>query len=260
MAMDTLLESDNMRLDKAGKLAWLTFTRERYLNAMSVDCTFQINRLLEAVRDDQEVRVLVIRGHGRAFSTGLDLKEFSAGKVDMTYHQRWEAALRTIETMEQLVIVGMHGYCLGGALQLALACDIRVSTPGCRLGLPALKESLVPGLAVRRLAMYVGLGRAKRLILGGEDLSGLEALGIGLVDHVVPGEDFFAELDGVAAGYLKACSLGARMGKLLINRTLDMGYDEALEDYMGLQERAQYSPDAQRAKKAYLDKTEPEWE
>jgi enoyl-CoA hydratase/carnithine racemase len=78
--------------------------------------------------------------------------------------------------MEKLIIVGMHGYCLGGALQLALAADIRVGTADCQIGLPAIKESLIPGLGTLRLPRYIGWGRAKKMILGGQNIDGEEAL------------------------------------------------------------------------------------
>lgn len=258
--METLLEFEHMRLEKEGKMAWVTFTRERCLNAMNNDATVQINRLALAVREDPDIRVLIIRGQGRAFSTGLDLKELAADQIDMSYHHRWERALRLFETMEKVVVAGFHGYCLGGALQLALACDIRVSTPDCQIGLPATRESLVPGLSVLRLPRYVGMGRAKRLIMGGENISGEEALKIGLVDHLVPAEDFFSHLDGIAAKYLMACSTGMRASKTLINLVADMDYEDALKKYFELQERSQYSVDAERAKKAYLAREEPEWQ
>lgn len=258
--METLFELEDMRLAKEGKLAWLTFTRERYLNAMSNSCTLQLNRLAMALREDLEVRVVIIRGEGRAFSTGIDLKEFSAGQIEMVYHQRWEQALRLFETIEKLVIVGMHGYCLGGALQLALACDIRVSTPDCQLGLPAIKESLIPGLSTWRLPRYVGWGRAKKLIFGGQSLTGEEALQIGLVDHLVPAEDFFSQLNVVAQDYLKACSTGTRLSKLVLNQAFDLDYEAALDYYMKMQERAQHSLDAEEGKRAYLEKREPRWQ
>ncbi|MBI1881716.1 MAG: enoyl-CoA hydratase/isomerase family protein, partial [Chloroflexi bacterium] len=141
--METLLEFEHMRLEKDGKLAWVTFTRERYLNAMNNAAAVQLNRVALALREDPDVRVVVIRGQGRAFCTGIDLKELAAGDIDMTYFKLWEKALRLFETMEKIVVVGMHGYCLGGALQLALAADIRVRTPDCQMGLPAIKESLI---------------------------------------------------------------------------------------------------------------------
>ncbi len=258
--MKILLEFEHMRLEKEGKLAWVTFTRERYLNAMNNEATVQINRVAMALREDPEVRVVVFRGQGRAFSTGIDLKQLSASEIDMTYHHRWEKALRIFEMMEKIVIVGMHGYCLGGALQLALASDIRVSTADCQIGLPAIRESLIPGLSTWRLPRYVGWGRAKKLILGGENVSGEEALRIGLVDHLAPAEDFFTHLDEVAHQYLKACSTGTRMSKLVLNHAFDMDYEEILQYYLEVQERTQYSLDGEEGKRAYSEKRDPKWQ
>ena len=258
--METLLELGNMRLEKDGKSAWVTFTRESHLNSLNNEGTEQLNQLVLALKEDPDIRVVVIRGQGRAFCTGIDLKELAADRIDMSYHERFEKALRIIETMEKVVIVGMHGYCLGGALQLAMACDIRVSTADCQIGLPAIRESLVPGLGTWRLPRYVGWGRAKRLILGGENISGEEALSIGLVDHLAPAEDFFGHLDQLAANYLKSCSLGSRMSKLLTNSAFDLDYDAFLAEYFRLQERTQYSMDAEEGKRAYLEKRDPVWQ
>ena len=258
--MKTLLDYPFMRLETEGKSAWVTFTRERYLNAMNNDCTVQINRIAMALKEDPNVRVIIIRGEGRAFSTGIDLRELSADRIEMVYHHRWERALRLFETMEKIVIVGMHGYCLGGALQLALAADIRISTPDCRIGLPAIKESLIPGLGTFRLPRYIGCGRAKKMILGGQNIDGEEALRIGLVDHIVPEESFFSRVDEVAATYLEACSVGTRMSKLMINQAFDMEYAEILPFYVKLQERAQSSLDAEEAKQAYMAKRTPQWQ
>ncbi len=258
--MKTLLELEYMRLEKEDKLAWITFTRERYLNAMNNEAGIQLNRLAAALREDPDVRVVVIRGQGRAFSTGIDLKQLSADEIDMSYHHRWEKALRMFETMEKIVLVGMHGYCLGGALQLALAVDIRVSTPDCQIGLPAIRESLIPGLSTWRLPRYVGWGRAKKLILGGENISGETALQIGLVDHIVPVDDFFNQVDQIAADYLKACSTGTRMSKLVINRAFDADYETIYQYYLEVQERAQYSLDGEEGKRAYAEKRDPVWQ
>lgn len=175
--METLLELSNMRLDKDGKLAWINFTRESHLNAVNNEGTRQLTRLAMALREDPDIRVVVIRGQGRAFCTGIDLKELAADRIDMSYHERFEKALRIFETMEKVIIVGMHGYCLGGALQLAMACDIRVGTADCQIGLPAIRESLVPGLGTWRLPRYVGWGRAKKLILGGGEYIGRKSAG-----------------------------------------------------------------------------------
>jgi len=147
----------------------------------------------------------------------------------------------------------------GGALQLALACDIRVSTPNCRIGLPAIKESLVPGLGPWRLPAYIGLGRAKRLVYGGKNIRGEEALAIGLVDHLVPEEDFFSHLDGIAREYHETCSVGMRMSKFVLNEAFHMDYDTVYPHYFKLQERAHFSRDAEEARRAYLEKRNPVW-
>lgn len=258
--MKTLLDYEFMRLETEDKLAWITFTRESYLNAMNNDCTRQIHHIAMALKEDPNVRVVIIRGKGRAFSTGIDLKELSADQIAMVYHQRWEHALRLLENMEKIVIAGMHGYCLGGGLQLALAADIRISTPDCQIGLPAIQESLVPGLGTFRLPRYIGCGRAKKMILGGQNIDGEEAFRIGLVDHLVPEDDFFNRIDEIAATYLAACSVGTRMSKLLINQAFDMDYDQFLLLYFKLQERAQSSLDAEEAKQAYRSKRTPNWQ
>jgi len=258
--MEKMFDSEFMHLEKEGKLAWLTFARENQLNAMNNAGVDQIDRIASTLRDDPNVRVVIIRGAGRAFCTGIDLKELAAERIEMDYHHRWEQALRYFETMEKLVIVGMHGYCLGGALQLALAADIRVSTAECQIGLPAIKESLIPGLATMRLPRYIGWGRAKKMILGGQNIDGREALRIGLVDHIVAAENFFSHLDEIAGNYLAACSAGTRLSKLVTNQAFGMDYETLLQYYFELQQGAQFSPDAQEAKRAYLDKREPKWQ
>ena len=258
--METLIRSANMTLEKEAKLAWVTLTRESHLNAVNNDSTAALNRVSEAIAKDPDIRVAVIRGRGRAFCTGIDLQQLAADEIDMSYHHRWEKALRCLEQSEKIIIVGMHGYCLGGGLQLALAADIRISTPACRIGLPAIRESLIPGLAVWRLPRYVGWGRAKKLIIGGENITGDEAQSIGLVDHLVPEENFFSHLDRVAAAYLKTCSTGTRMSKLLTNQAYDKDYADISALYFQLQERSQSGPDAEEAKRAYLEKRDPEWQ
>ena len=258
--METMLEYEFMRLENEGKLAWLTFTRKNHLNALNNACIDQIGRIARMLREASNVRLVIIRGEGRAFCTGIDLKELAANQIEMDYHHRWEQSLHLFETMEKLIMVGMHGYCLGGALQLALAADIRISTSECQLGLPAIKESLIPGLATMRLPRYIGWGRAKKMILGGKNIDGREALRIGLVDHIVPQGDFFAHLDQIAGDYLSACSLGTRMSKLVTNQAFDLSYETILQYYFELQQRAQLSPDAEEAKRAYLNKREPKWQ
>ncbi len=250
---------ETMYWQKDGKIARVTLNRPERLNAMNNQATLDLNTVADAIAGDDEIRLVLITGTGRSFSTGIDLKQLSADEIEMVYHQRFERALRTFETMEKLVMVGIKQYCLGGGLQLALATDIRVAADNAILGLPAIKECLIPGLSTYRLARYVGLGRAKRLILSGMNISADEAFQMGLVDHILPLEEFDVKLEELAQQYLDNNSKAMRLSKLLINETFNLDYDAALARYMELQQAAQTSTDHVEAKRAYAQKRNPVW-
>lgn len=248
---------ETMAWERDGKIARISFNRPQFLNAMSNQATIDINTIVDAVAKEDDVRVVVIAGTGRSFSTGIDLKQLSTDQIEMVYHHRWERALRVFETMEKIVIVGIKEYCLGGGLQLALACDIRVAADNAILGLPAIKESLIPGLGTYRLAHYVGLGRAKRLVLSGENVGAQDAYAMGLVDYVVPLAQFETRLEELVAQYLRVCSVATVKSKTLVNLSFELGYDAFLEKYFELQEIAQTSDDHFEARRAYREKRDP---
>ncbi len=248
---------ETMGWEIQGKIARVQFNRPQLLNAMSNQATIDINTVADAIGGDDGVRVVVITGKGRSFSTGIDLKQLSTDQIEMVYHRRWERALRLFETMEKIVIVGIKEYCLGGGLQLALACDIRVAADNAILGLPAIKESLIPGLGTYRLPHYVGLGRAKRLVLSGENVNAQEALQMGLVDYVVPLPEFEARLEEFAERYLRVCSVATVKSKALVNQSFQLDYDKFMAEYLRLQEIAQTSEDHFEARRAYREKRDP---
>jgi enoyl-CoA hydratase/carnithine racemase len=240
-----------------GKVARIVFKRPEFLNAMNNQATIDINTIADAISKEGGVRVVVITGAGRSFCTGIDLKELSSGQIEMFYHHRWEHALRIFEMMEKIVVAGIKEYCLGGGLQLALACDVRVAADNALLGLPAIKESLIPGLATYRLPRYVGLGRAKRLILSGEFVNAQEALAMGLVDDVVPLAEFERRLEEIIKKYGRTCSVATVKSKILCNRSFEMEYNGFLEKYFELQEISQNSDDHAEAQRAYLENRDP---
>lgn len=250
-------ELKTIKWTKDGKIARVIFNRPHVLNAMDNQTTMDLNTIADAVAKEKDVRVVIISGEGRAFSTGIDLKQLARDEIEMEYHHRFERAPRTFETMEKIVIAAIKQYCLGGALQLALACDVRVAASNAILGLPAIKEGLVPGLGTWRLAHYIGLGRAKRYILSGEDIKAREALALGLVDYVVPLAQFERRVEKIAQEYAKVCAVGTIQSKLLANESFDLGYEPFLKEYFRRQEIAQTSDDHMEARKAYLEKRDP---
>ena len=160
------------------------------------------------------------------------------GETPHQYYENWDRALRILEQAEKVLICAMHGYALGGGLQLALACDIRIATEDCKLGLPAVKEGIVPGLGTFRLPRYIGLGRAKWMALSGENIDGRRAYDIGLIDHVVKTETFDAGVSALVEQYARVCSEGTLQSKMLLNMAFDMPHGQFSEEYLRRQRLA----------------------
>ena len=251
------MKFETIDFEKEGRVGGLTLNRPHLLNAMNYQGSLDLNRAAEMIRDDADLRLVLIRGAGRAFCTGIDLKQLAAGDTPHQYYENWDRALRILEQSEKILICAMHGYSLGGGLQLALACDIRIATEECQFGLPAIKEGIVPGLGTWRLSRYIGLGRAKWMTLSGENIDGRRAYQIGLIDHIVKAESFDEEVKALVEKYSRVCSEGTRQSKMLLNMSFDMPHGQFFEEYLRRQTIALKSPDHQEAMAAYREKREP---
>ena len=250
---------ESMLYESDGDLIRLTLNRPQALNAVNYRGTLELHEAAQAIHDDPTARAVIIRGVGRAFCAGIDLKELGAGDTPHAYFYHWDRALRLLELSDKLVLCAIQGYALGGGLQLPLACDIRIATTDCQLGLPAAKEGFVPGLGTFRLPRYIGLGRAKHMALSGENLDGNEALRIGLVDHVVSPDQFDAEVEALTQRYLSISSEGARQTKLMLSAFQDYTHGEFFEEYLRRQAIAMGSPDHGEALSAMREGREPDY-
>ncbi len=250
---------ETMRYESDGDLIRLTLNRPDVLNAVNFRGAVEIHEAAQAIHDDRTARAVIIRGAGRAFCAGIDLKELAAGDTPHAYFDHWDRALRLLELSDKLVLCAMQGYALGGGLQLPLACDIRIATTDCQLGLPAAKEGFIPGLGTYRLPRYIGLGRAKRMALSGENMDGIEAHRIGLVDYVVNGDNFDAEVEALVQRYLSLTSEGARQTKLMLSAFQDYTHGQFFEEYLRRQAIAMESPDHGEALAAFREGREPDY-
>lgn len=266
------MKLQRMTYESDGDIIRLTLNRPEVLNAMDYRAVLELHQAAQAIVDDPTARVAVIRGRGRAFCTGIDLKELQAGATPPAYFEEWERALRCLEQADKLVLCGMQGYALGGGLQLPLACDLRIATPGCVLGLPAAQEGFIPGLGTRRLPRYIGLGRARRMALSGETVDGAEALRIGLVDYLGGPEEFDPAslntagpddggdaVEELVQRYRSISSEGARQTKLMLAAHQDLPHGEFMEEYLRRQRIATASPDHLEAMAAWQERRPPEY-
>lgn len=169
-------------------IAVLTLNRPGARNAINADMRRELTSAVQAADDDPAVRALVIRGAGeKAFCAGADIKEFTppASLVDERAQRVGPKWTDAVAACRKPTVAAIHGYCLGGGLEIALACDIRVATEDAVFGLPEVRRAIVPGAGgTQRLPRVVGLGAALRMILTGEHIDAAEALRIGLVSEV----------------------------------------------------------------------------
>lgn len=172
--------------DAKDGVGWITLNRPTVLNALSTELAAALADHAETAAQDARVTQVVVRGAGRAFCSGMDRTALAAGSIGEAFYRHWNRALDRLEDMPKITIAVLHGHSIGGGLQLALACDLRLAADDAILGLGATRHGLVPDGAVLRLARVVGVGRAKELALLNDHVSPAEARAIGLVNWVCP--------------------------------------------------------------------------
>ena len=153
------------------------------------------------------------------------MKALSRGEMRLEDFTAWEDAMTAMEAMDVLLVAGINGHCLGGGLQLALVCDYRLASEDALLGLPAVKECLIPSMALWRLPRLIGMARAKELILLGQPIAAREAERCGLVNRVVSAPDFSRALDETIERFLALPPASARASKRLATRAFDLDFE-----------------------------------
>ena len=218
---------------KEDGIAQITLNRPRVLNAFNMQMRDDMYQVLEAVRDDTEVRCVVLRGEGeRAFCTGADLTEFGTAPSRVIARQvRWERDVWGLFlSIDKPIIAALHGYVIGSGVEMALLCDLRIASEDVAFGLPEAALGMLPAAGgTQSLPRVVGMSEAVKMLLNNERMDAARALEVGLAHRVVSrdlllGEAFALarQLAGYPAHLLKAV-------KEAIRRGLDMPLGRALE-------------------------------
>jgi enoyl-CoA hydratase/carnithine racemase len=245
------MDQKPVMLNIDASLATITLNRPQVLNAENLAWVEALDTVVQEISSRPEVHVVLVRGAGRAFCSGMDRNMLSQEGMPPGFYEGQERAFHALELMDKIVIAALHGYCLGGGLQLAISCDVRICSTDCRLGLPALQEGFFPGMAVFRLPRLIGLGPACRLILSGEVIGSEEAMRLGLVDHVVPADRFAAGVDELVQVYLAAPRTASIASKRLMRRALDAPFETIYEESLPLLAQCHASPEVQSAREAW---------
>jgi len=215
-------------------IATIKLNRPKVLNAMNKQMWLDFQVALEEVKNDPDIKVLIITGEGRAFSTGADLKESKGRTIEeyRDYLVGLQETSRRIIRFEKPTIAAINGYALGSGYELALACDIRIAAEEAEIGSPEVKvTSSVTGGAMRLLQDLVGPGKAKELLFTGDYIDGKEAERIGLVNKVVALERLMDEAREMAEKISNNSAFSIRMIKKGLQMARGEASLEALMDY-----------------------------
>jgi enoyl-CoA hydratase/carnithine racemase len=189
--MSIELATENMLAEVAGAIGWMTFNKPARRNAVSLDMWEAIPTILDRFEQDPAVRVIVLKGAGeQAFVSGADISQFekarSSEETNAEYDRISEEAGRRLATCPKPTIAMIRGFCIGGGLAIALACDLRIANEEARFGIPAARLGLGYGASgVKRLMEVVGPAFTKEIFFTARHFSAAEALGMGLVNRVV---------------------------------------------------------------------------
>jgi len=242
------------------KTAVITINRPK-ANALSSALLEELDALLTELEGNQEVRVIVIKGEGRFFSAGADIKEFTSFTSGVQFAEMAKRGQKLFERMEQFpkpIIASIHGAALGGGLELAMSCHIRLVSENAKLGLPELQLGIIPGYAgSQRLTKYVGSSFAAEMMFTSEPITGVEAVKRGLANHAYPEETLFEETMKLAKKIEKKSPASLKAVIQLLNYSKSNRFYEGVNEEANLFGQVFDTKDAKEGIQAFIEKREP---
>ena len=245
----------------------IVLQRPEKRNALNLEMLAQFDAAITRATAEEGVRTVFIRGEGKVFSAGIDVTSFM--QLSDKYGDQWRIRMRNVsddfqsvltrlERLEIPTIALLHGHCLGLAMELALACDIRLAATGTQLGLPETRLGIIPDVGgTTRLTRLVGPARAKELIFTGRQIDAETALGWGIVNYVVPSEELGAKADALAAEIQQAAPLAVGMAKRVVDGLSDIDRGLMLEGWA--QSQLFNTEDFGEAVQAFMEKRPPDF-
>ncbi|GLZ33365.1 enoyl-CoA hydratase [Lentzea sp. NBRC 105346] len=251
--------SEFLELTTAGPVATVTINRPAKRNAMSHEMWSALPGLMDAVAQDDSVRVLVIRG-GDHFSAGADIAEFSTLRRGAEGAAKYGAAVhageRAIAELGKPTIAAVHGFCVGGGCEIALACDLRLAADDARFGITPAKLGIVYNFtSTKQLVDVVGPAWAKQILFSADLIDAATALRIGLVNEVHPPAELDGRVKELAETIASRAQVSVRGAKEIVNRITDGGHEDLAVE--ALYAEAAHSADYAEGVTAFLEKRPP---
>ncbi len=243
-------------------ILWAKINRPESLNAINEEVVAGLKKVVNTVKEDKSVRVVVVTGEGKAFSAGADIKMFSKSTTFQA-RQVVEDLGKVLEEFEDLavpVIAAVNGIALGGGCELAMACDIIIASENARFGQPEINLGIIPGAGgTQRLARLIGWKKAMELCLTGRIISAQEAYELGLVNKIVPHDKLLEEVKKIA----EAIKLKSPYAVMLVKQSVNRGFKASLNNGLRYEREAFSlsfsSSDAKEGISAFTEKREPKF-
>jgi enoyl-CoA hydratase/carnithine racemase len=256
--------SELVLTEDRGAVRHVVLNRPEKRNAFNAELVRATGAALAAAADDPAVRCVVIRGAGPLFSSGMDLGALAAVAEEperlRAFRRGCLDAWNLAEEMPKPVICAIHGACIGGALELALACDFRVLASDAVVGMPETRIGLIPDVGgSSRLPQVVGLGRAKELVMTGKMIGAEEAERIGLANRVAPPDELDAAVQQLVDELLACAPLAVALAKRVMDASARPALGATLELEVVSQERCAASADFAEGARAFAEKRQPEF-
>jgi enoyl-CoA hydratase/carnithine racemase len=256
---------ETLKIEKKDGVAVLYLNRPDVHNAMNQTMFAELGIAAKELQNDPEARAVVMTGAGKSFSSGLDLGSF-AGLAQLTAMQihaflkEAQGTFLAYEMMDKPVIAAVNGLAFGGAMEIMLACDIRIAADDASFNLMEIKFGIIPDLgACKRLARLVGNGYAKELIFTGDTIDAAEAHRIGMIEHIYPKDDVLPEAMKLARRLADGPTLGIALAKQVISRCWDSDPETALEFEAIAQTLCLVSEDHKEAIQAVVENRKPKY-
>lgn len=246
-----------VRHERQNGVSIITLNNPRELNALSTTLLRELDGLIQELCGDAALRVIIVTGEGKAFCAGAniaEMKDYNRAEAE-EYSRFGNSVMERLSTAPMPVIAAVNGYALGGGLELALACDIRLASEKAKLGFPEVKLGIMPGFGgTQRLSRLIGASKAMELIFTADNLSAEQALAYGIINKVYEHDSLMPEALALAAKIAGNSAVGVRQAKRAIKDGASVALDRALEIETAAFGECFEHEDQKQAMNAFLNK------
>jgi len=249
---------ENIIFEKEENIAIITFNRPEAMNALNNQTRAEFGQAIEDVATDDEIKVLILTGSGKAFVAGSDIKEFNKTTPYAAHNIKRLGEM--VEKLEKPVIAAVNGFCLGGGCEIAMGCDIIIASEKAKFGQPEINLGIIPGGGgTQRLPRIVGAHKAKELIFTGDIIDANEAERIGLVNKVVPLDELEEAVQTIAKKIASKSPVAMKLAKTTINRGMQTSLESGLAYEREMYSLSLTTEDKKEGVDAYIKKRKPDF-